>query len=306
MSSLAVPYGVVVVGSDADARYACERFSLHDSFRVLTEIHPADQSTLFSGLLKNDQVHVIYFAGPDDGGRPASNHIKNAMLAGKHVVLRSGVVSDASTLDQLAALVTEGVLAFVDEPRRWDDDFLNARSLIDSGKLGLLKRIRLAIHELKFPGELFSAGVLRDLGSHWIDQLLAFVDGNLVSSSLRRNFSKDVNAEDGFLAILEFTGGLSAMIEIQTDSLLSSRSGWFIEGTAGAYRNGRLYTKTADGEIVDEPVNRPADSVHGFVEALASAIGGSTAERSRLVSLSHAARVQAAIDSLLANETFLS
>ena len=85
------------------------------------------------------------------------------------------------------------------------------------------------IHELKFPGELFSAGVLRDLGSHWIDQLLAFVDGNLVSSSLRRNFSKDVNAEDGFLAILEFTGGLPAMIEIQTDSLLSSRSGWYIE-----------------------------------------------------------------------------
>jgi predicted dehydrogenase len=296
------PYGVAVLGSGPDARYACERFALHHDFAVVAELDPANSLTSIASLLKNDRLHVIYFAGPDHGERSVGNLISDGLRAHKHIVLRSGVVKDLARHCDLIALATDGVMAVVEEPRRWDEDFLNARLLIDTGKLGPLKRIRLATHELKFPGESFPNGVLRDLGLHWMDQLLAFVKEDLASCHLRRNFSKQETVDDGFVAILEFTGGISAMIEIQTTSLLSSRSGWFVEGTAGAYRNGRFYTRTNDGEIIDEPVERPTEFLKGFVGTLAAAIGGDPIARSCLVSLTHAARVQAVMTSLLANE----
>lgn len=296
------PYGVAVIGSGPDARYACERFALHHDFAVVAELDPANSATSIASLLKNDRLHVIYFAGPDHGERSVGDLISDSLQAGKHIVSRSGVLKDIARHRDLMAQATDSVMAVVEEPRRWDEDFLNARLLIDTGKLGSLKRIRLATHELKFPGESFPNGVLRDLGLHWMDQLLAFVKEDLASCHLRRNFSKQGSVDDGFVAVMEFTSGVSAMIEIQTTSLLSSRSGWFVEGTEGAYRNGRLYTRTNDGEIVDEPVERPTESSQGFVGTLAAAIGGAPIARSCLVSLTHAARVQAVMDSLLANE----
>lgn len=302
MSSSVPPYGVAVIGSGPDASYAFERFSLHHDFVVIAEIDPEKCAMSFPSLLKNDQLHVIYFAGPDNGDIPVRDLIRESLQAGKHVVLHSGAVKEIATLSELAALATDGAMAVIEEPRRWDEDFLNARYLIDTGRLGTMKRVRLATHELRFPGESFPNGVLRDLGVHWMDQLLALVNEVPSCSHLRRNFSDQQTGEEGFIALLEFAGGLSAMIEIQTTSLLSFRSGWFVEGTAGAYRNGRLYSKTTDGEIVDEPVERPTEPYTCFIGGLASAISGDPAARSCLVSLTHAARVQSLMDALIANE----
>lgn len=304
MSSSVPPYGVAIIGSGPDARYVLERFSLHHDFVVIAEIDPAKCAMSLPSLLKNDQLHVIYFAGSEDGDSHVHDLIRDSLQAGKHVVLQSGGVKDITALSELAAQATDGAMAIVEEPRRWDDDFLNAKSLVDTGNLGSLKRIRLATHELKFPGESFPNGVLQDLGVHWMDQLLALVNEVPACSHLRRNSSDQQTGEEGFIALLEFAGGLSAVIEIQTTSLLSFRSGWFVEGTTGAYRNGRLYTKTTDGEIVDEPVERPTEPYTCFVGALASAIGGDPAARSCLVSLTHAARVQSLMDALIANERF--
>lgn len=297
MLSPANPHGVAVVGSGSDARYVIERFLLRQDFRLVrTSDHGS--SALFQDLLNDEYVSLIY-ATDCCGSNLLETGLPAALRAKKHLVLRSGVVPDPARLRHLAECVTDDTVAIVDEPQRWDEDFLSARSLIDAGKLGSLKRIRFATHELAFPGELFPQGVLRDLGLHVLDQLLALVNDTPVSYRLRRCCDVADNREDGFVAILEFAGGASALVEIQTRSLLSSRSGWYLEGTTGAYRNGRLYTRTPDGEIVDEPIEQRVESRDPFLDALSAALRGDQSARSQLVSLSHAAGVQDVINALV-------
>ena len=298
------PHGVGVIGSGPYRQFVFERLSLRADFAATAcwsadgDAHPPNQRdgcvSLASpqDVIDDPRTSVIFFVGP-----VATDLVAAAIRAGKHVVLELARLLSPHDLRHLATLAAErGIVAVVDEPRRWDDDFLCAKSVFDSGQLGRLERIRLAIHERSLPGEVFPQGVLRDLGCHWLDQLLVFVHDE-PQSVRRRTFQRPESAtDDGFLTVIDFVGGVSAVIEVQTQSLLSLRTGWLLEGTAGAYRAGRLYTKTADGEIVDEPVSRlpnSGDSVSSdpFFNNLAAAIIGDADAQATLPDLAHVARV---------------
>ena len=299
MPSDVISHGVGVIGSGPFRQFVIERLSLRRDFAVTAccsadgAAHPPDHRESCvnhsspQDVIDDPCTSVIFFVGPI-----ATELVATAIQAGKHVVLELARRLSPQDLRHLAKLAAErGIVAVVDEPRRWDDDFLCAKSVFDKRQLGQLERIRLAIHERSLPGEVFPQGVLRELGCHWIDQLLAFVHDEPQSVRLRTFRGADSATDDGFLAVIDFAGGVSAVIELQTQSLLSLRTGWLLEGTAGAYRAGRLYTKTADGEIVDEPVSRPPVSSEPFFETLAAAIRGDTDAKATLPNLAHAARV---------------
>ena len=304
MPSDVKPLGVGVIGSGPFRQFVFERLSVRRDFAATAcwspseDAHPSthrDDCVNHSSpqdVIDNPHTSVIFFVGP-----VAITLVAAAIQAGKHVVLELARSLTPPDLRHLAGLAAEReIVAVVDEPRRWDDDFLCAKSVFDSGQLGRLERIRLAIHERSLPGEVFPQGVLRELGCHWLDQLLVFVHDE-PQSVRRRTFQRPESAtDDGFLTVIDFAGGVSAVIEVQTQSLLSLRTGWLLEGTAGAYRAGRLYTKTADGEIVDEPVSRPpnsGDSVSSdpFFDNLAAAIIGDADAQATLPDLAHVARV---------------
>ncbi len=293
------PHGVGVIGSGPFHQFVLERLSLRSDFAAIASwsdddgvrsksrlgdcaVHSSPQA-----VVDDPRTTVIYFASPTPPGL-----VELAIQSRKHVVLESGTAFQFQDLRHLARMAAnQGIVAVLDEPRRWDEDFVCAKSVFDSGCLGKLERLRLAIHECSLPGEVFPQGVLRELGCHWLDQLLVFVDDEPLAVHLKK-FYDSVNAgENGFLAVMDFAGGTSAVVEVQTDSLLSLRTGWLLEGTTGAYRAGRLYTKTADGEIVDEPVNRSSVSSDPFFDALAAAIDGDSKAQSALPGLDHAARV---------------
>ena len=61
-----------------------------------------------------------------------------------------------------------------------------------------------------------------------------------------------------------------------------------LEGTTGSYRNHRIYTTMADGEIVDEPFSGPSLPNEQFVDQLVS---DRDLEISKLPSLTDAARI---------------
>ncbi len=304
MPSDVQPHGVGVIGSGPFRQFVIERLSLRRDFTATAccstdgAAHPPyhrDGCVNHSSpqdVIDDPRTSVIFFVGPF-----ATDVVAAAIRAGKHVVLELARALSPQGLRHLAKLAAErGIVAVVDEPRRWDDDFLCAKSVFDSGTLGQLERTRLAIHERLLPGELFPLGVLKELGGHWLDQLLVFVHDQPQSIRLRTFRAADSATDDGFLAVIDFAGGVSAVIEVQTQSLLSLRTGWLLEGTAGAYRAGRLYTKTADGEIIDEPVNRPTlvsdpASNDPFFDTLTAAIRGDTNAQATLPDLAHAARV---------------
>ncbi len=105
---------------------------------------------------------------------------RQALLAGKHVVIDKPMTTTSADADALIELATQrGRLLSVYHNRRWDNDFLTLRKLVATGRLGTVyafeshfDRFRPAVkpgwHEIPQPG----SGVLFDLGSHLIDQVV--------------------------------------------------------------------------------------------------------------------------------------
>jgi predicted dehydrogenase len=306
------PSGVGIIGTGPLVPHLLESISLRRDLTVAATasidgqpntILPASgwQRNSVEQVLCDPRMSVICFAGP-----ASTSQIASAIRSRKHVIVENAVSLGAIPLRELSReAVDHGVLAVSHEPRRWDDDFLDAMSVLQRGGLGALTRVRLSIHEQAIPLESFPLGVLRDLGCHWLDQLLAFVHDTPRTVQLRAFRDSTTGLDHGFVAMIDFAEGASCVLELQTQSLLSLRTGWLLEGTAGAYRAGRHYTRTADGEIIDEPVHRPAVSNDPFFDAFAQAIqansrdaGSSQPDPAELPDLGHAARVAGLLEQL--------
>lgn len=105
--------------------------------------------------------------------------IMEALRAGKHVVVDKPFTVTSAQADEAIALSRSvGKLLTVFHNRRWDNDFLTARALLEAGRLG-------TVHRYESRWERFrprpkggwreqdggGSGILYDLGSHMIDQL---------------------------------------------------------------------------------------------------------------------------------------
>ncbi len=105
--------------------------------------------------------------------RPAL--IREAIELGVAVVSDKPFAADAA---QACALVEaaehKGVMLSVYQNRRWDSDFLTVRKLIADGVLGEVSRFesRVERYSPKSVGKAAGGGMLRDLGSHLVDQAL--------------------------------------------------------------------------------------------------------------------------------------
>ncbi|CAH0163583.1 scyllo-inositol 2-dehydrogenase (NADP(+)) [Peribacillus sp. Bi96] len=105
---------------------------------------------------------------------------KQSLLAGKHVVLEKPMVVEAWEAEELIKIAEEKkLLISVYHNRRWDNDFLTVKKLINDGVLGEINTYQ--VHYDRFrpvvrdrwrekPGP--GSGMLYDLGSHLIDQAL--------------------------------------------------------------------------------------------------------------------------------------
>jgi len=308
MPSVVDPHTVGVIGPVASSQFVLERLLLRQDFVATACCSPgvgavgccSDPTRPLGSaqqVIDDPQTQVIYFAGPI-----GAELLLAALQRGKHVVLSpAAAMIGADELRRLAEIAADrGLVAVIDEPRRWDDDFRSAMTVAQSGRLGVLLRIRLSLLTTALPGEEFTGGVLSDLGWHWLDQLLSFVDDDLLTARLRQFYPTARSNDAGFMATMEFASGTSAVIELQTQSLLSLRTGWLLEGTTGAYRAGRQYTKTADGEIIDEQVALPSLANDPFLDALSLALQETT-PAGLLMPLKHAARIAELIESLRAS-----
>ncbi|MDB5341955.1 MAG: dehydrogenase [Schlesneria sp.] len=298
-------YGLGLIGAGPFSHHLLERLLLRKDLMAVAACFGSQPARPNSPLdcevhsqpravIENPRTQIVYFAEP-----ASPDIIELAIQYGKVVVLTSTIGLTSGELSRLAGLAAvRGILAVVDEPRRWGDDFLSAKAVFDAGQLGKLQRVRLAIHETSLPGETFSNGVLWELGGHWFDQLLVFTTTVPEAVQLRRFYGTTGTADVGFLATIDFREGISAVVEVQTASLLSLRTGWLLEGATGAYRAGRQYSKTPDGEIIDEPVTVPVLRSDPFLDNLVKSLAGDQTGSSQFVTLSHAVRTSVLIELL--------
>lgn len=129
-------------------------------------------------LLADPELRVVIVTSPNTTHYP---YAKQAIAAGKHVVVEKPFTVTSAEADELIELARQhGVLLTVYHNRRWDNDFLTVRNLLDMRALGKLSlyqahfnRYRPEIKEDKWREQgLPGSGTLYDLGSHLIDQAL--------------------------------------------------------------------------------------------------------------------------------------
>jgi predicted dehydrogenase len=190
-------------------------------------------------LLEDEQIRLCVIATPN------LSHFELAqrcLLAGRDVVIDkpfTTTAEEARTLIQLAE--DRGRLLTVFQNRRWDGDFLTVRKLIAAGSLGRI--VFFESHYDRFrpvpkvgtwrergePG----GGVLYDLGSHIIDQvLLLFGKPKAVTADVFAEREGSL-VDDAFLVQFEY-GDMRA---IMRSTMLAAAPGprFIVHGTKGSF-----------------------------------------------------------------------
>ena len=149
------------------------------SKHLIQEHYPAAKSyATYEDLLKDTTVELVIVNTPTYSHY---DYAKQALLAGKHVVVEKAFTTTVVEAEELKAIAQEkGLVINVFQNRRWDSDFLTVKLVVDAGKLGKINeaefrfdRFNLALSpkahkEVPGPG----AGIMKDLGPHIIDQAL--------------------------------------------------------------------------------------------------------------------------------------
>ena len=181
---------------------------------------------------------------------PSNTHVelaRQALAAGKHVLLEKPVATSLAELQGLLALAREQgrhLLAY--QNRRWDSDFQAVRRVVESGQLGQLieahfrfDRYKPALNTKKFkeePGP--AAGLLHDLGPHLIDQALSLFGRPMSAAKTLGRHRPGSRVDDFFCLHLRYPRGLNVWL---TASLLVAAPGpaYVLHGTRGSFQKDR-------------------------------------------------------------------
>ncbi|ALI98385.1 oxidoreductase [Rufibacter tibetensis] len=155
------------------------RESREENIQIARSRYPQAQITSqVEDIIQNPDIDLVMVATPNSSHYSLA---KQALLAGKHVVVEkpfTPTVAEADELIQLAKTQKRIITAY--QNRRWDSDFKTVQKVLSSGVLGNVveykahfDRFRPALKgntwkEEDAPG----SGIVYDLGSHLIDQAL--------------------------------------------------------------------------------------------------------------------------------------
>lgn len=213
-------------------------------------------------LLADETVDIVLAATPNDVHKEI---VIKAVEAGKNVVSEKPVTICSKDLQEMMDAAKRcGKFFTVHQNRRWDEDFLTVKKIMEEGKLGEIFRIESRVHGSRgIPGDWrqekeHGGGMVLDWGVHLLDQALLFypdVKLNTVYATLT-NVTNE-NVDDGFTADLGFANGVHMMIEVGTSNFVSLPR-WYVLGRDGTAviedwdRNGRIVRATGvdEGDVV--------------------------------------------------------
>lgn len=189
-------------------------------------------------ILGDASIDVILIATPNDTHKPIA---QRAMKAGKNVILEKPAVLSSEELEELEKTAEEtGKFLTVHQNRRWDEDFLMVRRILEEQTIGSAFRIESRVHGSRgIPGDwrkekAHGGGMVLDWGVHLLDQILCMV-GNRKLETVYASVTNVTNQEvdDGFTTILRFEGGLEVLAEVGTNNFISLPR-WYVLGENGS------------------------------------------------------------------------
>ncbi|MFD1874110.1 Gfo/Idh/MocA family oxidoreductase [Hymenobacter bucti] len=193
---------------------------------------------------------------------------RQALLAGKHVLLEKPVATTVADLRELLALAQQqGRQLLAYQNRRWDTDFTSVRDVVKSGQLGQLievhfryDRFKSALNPKKFKEEagVPGSGLLFDLGPHLLDQAISLFGAPLRVEKTQGAYRPQSLVDDYFSLHLHYPAGLNVYL---TSGLLVADPGpaFVLHGTLGSYKKGR--TDPQEAQLLAGL--RPTDPAYG-------------------------------------------
>ena len=240
---------VVVVGYGGMGGWHTDRIRAMEKFNLagVWDIDPARLELAkergiraynsFEEVLADASVSLLVIATWNDAHKPLCIE---AMRAGKNVISEKPVSMDTAELEEMIAVAHEtGKLFTVHQNRRWDNDYLTMRNMVDKNTLGKVFRIESRVQGSRgIPGDWrkekpHGGGMVLDWGVHLLDQALTMNDQNPLQSVYAQvtHITND-ECDDGFYAELRFENGLSYYVEVTTNNFISLPR-WYILGENG-------------------------------------------------------------------------
>ena len=192
----------------------------------------------YESILVDPEIELIVVNTPD---YLHYEMVKQALEAGKHVVVEKPFTLQSSEADKLIELSREkNLMLTVFQNRRWDGDFLTVIKVIKEGKLGRLvsfeahfDRYRSYIQESWKEDSKVGAGTLYNLGSHMIDQaLVLFGMPEYIFADVRKQRT-GADVDDSFDIIMHYPD-IKCMVR---GSYLVKEQGprYILHGTDGSF-----------------------------------------------------------------------
>ena len=188
-------------------------------------------------LLADEQTDLVLVATPNDVHKEL---VIAALEAGKNVVCEKPVTLCSADLQEMrAAAERTGKFFTVHQNRRWDEDYLTVKKILEEGKLGEVFRIESRVHGSRgIPGDWRQekekgGGMVLDWGVHLLDQILLLFPG----VALKKVYASITNVtnqlvDDGFTTDLMFENGMHVLVEVGTSNFVELPR-WYVLGSEG-------------------------------------------------------------------------
>ncbi|KAI9746671.1 MAG: hypothetical protein M1818_000385 [Claussenomyces sp. TS43310] len=212
--------------------------------------HPSAKIyTSAADMLADASIDLIVLTTPPNTHSPLA---RSALEAGKHVLVEKPFVptaAEARELERLAAARQRLICVY--QNRRWDADFLTFRRLQRDGALGRIVEFETHFDRWKperpptWKGTLGMAdagGVLYDLGTHLVDQVLvAFGVPRAVTGFFAHERNDGGPEPDAFTALLHYGPGAPLVtVKAGIMSAETAQLRYWVRGTKGSYKKFHL------------------------------------------------------------------
>ncbi|NGZ74813.1 Gfo/Idh/MocA family protein [Saccharibacillus alkalitolerans] len=239
----------------------------------------------FEAVLEDQEVDIVLIATPNDVHKELA---VQALQAGKHVVCEKPVTVSSAELSEIVRAAEEAERVFtVHQNRRWDEDFLIVKDLVEKKKVGEVFHLESRVQGANgIPGDwrqlkAYGGGMLLDWGVHLLDQLLLLTNSRIESVHADLSYILGTEVDDGFTATIKFKDGLTAVIEVGTTNFIKLPR-WYVKGTEGTAvirdwdLSGEIVTRNREVEHV-EP--KPIQAGKGLTKTMAPPSEESTVRR---------------------------
>ena len=255
-----------------------ERVALAES-KGLTGYHTLNE------FLADERVNTVLVATPNDFH---CEMVCAALNAGKNAISEKPVTLSVELLDKMIeASKKAGKIFTVHHNRRWDTDFVRAKSVFESGKLGNVYAIKSqgsgthgAMYGWRSEPE-HGGGMLYDWGIHFLDQIYYMLGyDELLSVKCSLKSVRTPLVDDYFSMMITTRGGINVVVENGT-FILEKPPRWTIMGDMGTLRiddyegNGEIILAVdKQGNKTCEPVPELKPQWAEFYENLRDALDG--------------------------------